>query len=265
MPAAALETEAAPAAPLATRPFSAFEWMIALRYLRARRAHGSISVIAGFSFLGIVLGVAALIVVMAVMNGFRHDLLDKLIGLNGHMFLEAVETPLTDYDAVTDRVSKVPGVALAMPLIEGQAFASSAFGSSGALVRGVREADLEAAAPASARISRKARSTGSTRVRSVSAIGAKLADHLSLRVGDKINLLAPHGAQTPFGITPRMKAYPVAAVFQIGMSNFDGSFVFMPLSEAQAYFNLDGVVNLIEVYLDDPDGVDAMRPRITAA
>ena len=97
------------------------------------------------------------------------------------------------------------------------------------------------------------------------AIGAKLADHLSLRVGDKINLLAPHGAQTPFGITPRMKAYPVAAVFQIGMSNFDGSFVFMPLSEAQAYFNLDGVVNLIEVYLDDPDGVDAMRPRITAA
>ena len=104
----------------------------------------------------------------------------------------------------------------------------------------------------------------STRVLGV-AIGAKLAEHLSLRVGDKINLLAPHGAQTPFGVTPRMKAYPVAAVFQIGMSNFDGSFVFMPLSEAQAYFNLDGVVNLIEVYLDDPDGVDAMRPRITAA
>src|SRR5258708_24361600 len=115
--------------PKATRPFAPFEWMVAFRYLRARNAQKSISVIAGFSFLGIVLGVAALIVVMAVMNGFRHDLLDKLIGLNGHMFLEAVETPLTDYAAVTDRVSKVPCVAPAMPLIEGQAVASSAFRS----------------------------------------------------------------------------------------------------------------------------------------
>jgi lipoprotein-releasing system permease protein len=198
-------------------------------------------VIAGFSFLGIVLGVAALIVVMAVMNGFRHDLLDKLIGLNGHMFLEAVETPLTDYDAVTDRVSKVPGVALAMPLIEGQAFASSPFGSSGVLVRGVREADLKRLPGVGAHIT-QGTLDGFDAGQGV-AIGAKLAEHL----------------------TPRMKAYPVAAVFQIGMSNFDGSFVFMPLSEAQTYFNLDGVVNLIEVYLDDPDAVDAMRPRITAA
>src|SRR6202167_283840 len=135
MTVAALETEAATGPPVATRPFSAFEWMIALRYLRARRAHGSISVIAGFSFLGIVLGVAALIVVMAVMNGFRHDLLDKMIGLNGHMFLQGVETPLTDYEAVTDRVAKVPGVALALPLVEGQAFASSSLGQSGVLTR----------------------------------------------------------------------------------------------------------------------------------
>src|SRR5471030_3326425 len=138
---AAFETNAA-APTTATRPFSAFEWMVALRYLRARRAHGSISVIAGFSFLGIVLGVAALIVVMSVMNGFRHDLMDKMIGLNGHMFLQGVETPLTDYDAVTARVSKVPGVTLALPLVEGQAFASSPYGSSGALVRGIRGSDL---------------------------------------------------------------------------------------------------------------------------
>ena len=108
-----------------TRPFAPFEWMVALRYLRARRAHGSVSVIAGFSFAGIVLGVAALIVVMAVMNGFRHDLMDKMIGLNGHMFLQGVETPLTDYEAVTERVSKLPGVTLALPLVEGQAFAAS--------------------------------------------------------------------------------------------------------------------------------------------
>src|SRR6204780_5649983 len=142
MTAAALETEAARAAPLATRPFSAFEWMIALRYLRARRAQRSISVIGGFSFLGIVLGVAALIVVMSVMNGFRHDLMDKMIGLNGHMFLQGVETPLTDYEAVAERVSKVPGGTLALPLVEGQAFASSPYGSSGALVRGIRGQDL---------------------------------------------------------------------------------------------------------------------------
>jgi lipoprotein-releasing system permease protein len=263
MTAAALETEAAPGAPLATRPFAAFEWMIALRYLRARRAHGSISVIAGFSFLGIVLGVAALIVVMAVMNGFRHDLLDKMIGLNGHMFLQGVETPLTDYEAVTDRVSKVPGVALAMPLVEGQAFASSPFGSSGALVRGVREADLRRLPGVGAHITQG--TLDGFDVGQGVAIGAKLADHLSLRVGDKITLIAPHGAQTPFGVTPRMKAYTVAAVFQIGMAAFDGTFVFMPLPEAQAYFNLDGQANVIEVYLDDPDRIDAMRPLITAA
>jgi lipoprotein-releasing system permease protein len=263
MTAAALEAEAAHRTPLATRPFSAFEWMIALRYLRARRAHGSISVIAGFSFVGIVLGVAALIVVMAVMNGFRHDLLDKMIGLNGHMFLQGVETPLTDYEAVTDRVAKVPGVTLAMPLVEGQAFASSPFGSSGALVRGVREADLRRLPGVGAHITQG--TLDGFDVGQGVAIGAKLADHLSLRVGDKITLIAPHGAQTPFGITPRMKAYTVAAVFQIGMAAFDGTFVFMPLAEGQAYFNLDGQANVIEVYLDDPDRIDAMRPLITAA
>jgi len=263
MTAAALETPATAAAPLGTRPFARFEWMIALRYLRARRAHGSISVIAGFSFLGIVLGVAALIVVMAVMNGFRHDLLDKLIGLNGHMFLEGVETPLTDYAAVTDRVAKVPGVALAMPLIEGQAFASSPYGSSGVLVRGVREADLKRLPGVGGHITQGALD-GFDQGQGV-AIGAKLAEHLSLRIGDKITLIAPHGAQTPFGVTPRMKTYPVAAIFRIGMSNFDGSFVFMPLGEAQAYFNLDGQANVIEIYLDDPDRIDAMRERITAA
>src|ERR1700685_3545904 len=142
MTASALEAATEPARPAATRPFSAFEWMIALRYLRARRAQRSISVIAGFSFLGIVLGVAALIVVMAVMNGFRLDLMDKIIGLNGHIFLQGVETPLTDYAAVTDRVAKVPGVRLAFPIVEGQVLASSQFGQSGGLVRGVLEADL---------------------------------------------------------------------------------------------------------------------------
>ncbi len=261
MTAAAVETApAASRAPRSTRPFAAFEWMVALRYLRARRAHGSVSVIAGFSFAGIVLGVAALIVVMAVMNGFRHDLMDKMIGLNGHIFLQGVETPLTDYDAVAQRVAKVPGVTLAMPLVEGQAFASSPYGQGGALVRGVREADLKRLPGVGGHVI-QGTLDGFDSAGGV-AIGAKLAEHLSLRVGDKITIIAPHGAQTPFGVTPRMKGYVVDAIFQVGMATFDGTFIFMPLSEAQAFFNQDGQASVIEVYVDDPDHIDAMRDQI---
>jgi len=255
--------EAAPAAKQAPRPFAPFEWMVAFRYLRARNAQKSISVIAGFSFLGIVLGVAALIVVMAVMNGFRHDLMEKMIGLNGHMFLQAVETPLTDYEAVTERVSKVPGVTLALPLVEGQAFASTPYGSSGVLVRGVRGHDL-ARLPGVAGHIIQGSLEGFDNGQGV-AVGAKLADRLSLRVGDKVTVIAPHGAETPFGVTPRMKTYPVAAIFQIGMATFDNTFIFMPLAEAQTFFNYEGQANVIEVYVADPDDMDAMRRRIEAA
>ena len=256
--------EAAAAAPMqATRPFSAFEWMVAFRYLRARNAQKSISVIAGFSFVGIVLGVAALIVVMSVMNGFRHDLMEKMIGLNGHMFLQGVETPLTDYEAVTERVSKVPGVTLALPLVEGQAFASSPYGSSGVLVRGVRQQDLERLPGVAGHITQGSLN-GFDEGQGI-AIGAKLADHLSLRVGDKVTIIAPHGAETPFGVTPRMKAYTVAAIFQIGMATFDNTFMFMPLSEAQTFFNDEGEANVIEVYVADPDNMDAMRRAIEPA
>src|SRR3984957_2029287 len=125
-----------------THPFSAFEWMLSLRYLRARRKEGFISVIAGFSFLGIMLGVATLIIVMAVMNGFRQELLSKILGLNGHLLIQPLESPLTDWQAVAERISKVPGVRLAAPIVEGQALASSPFNASGVLVRGIRAADL---------------------------------------------------------------------------------------------------------------------------
>jgi lipoprotein-releasing system permease protein len=255
--------EAAAPSARATRPFSPFEWMVAFRYLRARNAQKSISVIAGFSFLGIVLGVAALIVVMSVMNGFRHDLLEKMIGLNGHMFLQGVDKPLTDYEAVTERVSKVPGVTLALPLVEGQAFATSPYGSTGALVRGVRQQDLERLPGVAGHLTQGALD-GFDNGQGV-AIGAKLADHLSLRAGDKITIIAPHGADTPFGVTPRMKAYTVAAVFQIGMATFDNTFIFMPLAEAQTFFNSEGQANVIEVFVKDPDNMDAMRRAIEPA
>ena len=252
--AAAVETAAASRA---TRPFAPFEWMVAFRYLRARNAQKSISVIAGFSFLGIVLGVAALIVVMSVMNGFRHDLMEKMIGLNGHMFLQGIEEPLTDYDAVTERVSKVPGVTLALPLVEGQAFATTQYGSAGALVRGVRQPDLERLPGVAGHITQGSLDgfDGGQGV----AVGAKLAEHLGLRVGDKVTIIAPHGTQTPFGVTPRMKSYPVAAIFQIGMATFDNTFIFMPLAEAQTFFNQEGQANVIEVYVANPDDMDAMR------
>src|SRR5436853_6006450 len=126
------------AEPSGTHPFSAFEWMLSLRYLRARRKEGFISVIAGFSFLGIMLGVATLIIVMAVMNGFRKELLDKILGLNGHLLVQPLESPLTDWEAVAGRISKVPGVILAAPIVEGQALASSPFNGSGVLIRGIR-------------------------------------------------------------------------------------------------------------------------------
>ena len=247
----------------ATRPFAPFEWMVAFRYLRARNAQKSISVIAGFSFLGIVLGVAALIVVMSVMNGFRHDLMEKMIGLNGHMFLQGIETPLTDYDAVAERVSKVPGVTLALPLVEGQAFATTQYGSSGALVRGIKQQDLERLPGVAGHITQGALDGFDTGAGL--AVGAKLAEHLGLRVGDKVTIIAPHGAETPFGVTPRMKSYPVSAIFQIGMSTFDNTFIFMPLAEAQTFFNLDGQANVIEVYVAKPDDMDAMRRAIEPA
>src|SRR5436189_2933773 len=129
--------------PTGTRAFAPFEWMLSLRYLRARRREGFISVIAGFSFLGIMLGVATLIIVMAVMNGFRKELLDKILGLNGHLLVQPLEMPLTDWKDVADRISQVAGIRLAAPVVDGQALASSPFNASGVLVRGIRADDLD--------------------------------------------------------------------------------------------------------------------------
>ena len=246
-----------------THPFAHFEWMLALRYLRARRKEGFISVIAGFSFLGIMLGVANLIVVMAVMNGFRTELLDKILGLNGHLLIQPLESPLTDWEALADRISKVPGVRLAAPIVEGQALASSPFNSAGVLVRGMRARDLVKLGSIDRNI-KQGTLEGFDDGQGV-AIGRRLADQLSLRAGDNVTLVAPRGAVTPMGTTPRIKAYKVAAVFEIGMSEYDGSLLYMPLSEAQAYFNRAGDVTAIEVYVDNPDRVDRFKERVTVA
>ena len=244
-------------------PFGPFEWMLSMRYLRARRQEGFISVNAGFSFLGIMLGVATLIIVMAVMNGFRKELLEKILGLNGHLLIQPLESPLTDWQEVAERVGKVEGIKLAAPIVEGQALASSPLGASGVLLRGVRAADL-AKLPSVASNIRQGTLEGFDEGQGV-AIGRRLADQLSLRAGDSVTLVAPRGAVTPMGTTPRIKAYKIAAVFEIGMSEYDAAFVFMPLSEAQAYFNRAGDVTAIEVYTDNPDQVDYIRKLVAEA
>jgi lipoprotein-releasing system permease protein len=247
--------------PTRTRPFAPFEWMLSLRYLRARRKEGFISVIAGFSFLGIMLGVATLIIVMAVMNGFRKELLGKILGLNGHLLVQPLETPLTDWAQVAERLSTIEGVVLAAPLVEGQALASSPFSAAGVLVRGVRARDL-ARLPSVANNIKQGTLEGFDEGQGV-AIGRRLADQLSIRAGDNITLVAPRGAVTPMGTTPRIKVYKVAAVFEIGMSEYDAAFVFMPLAEAQLYFNRTGDVTAIEVYTADPDRIDRFRRLVS--
>jgi lipoprotein-releasing system permease protein len=228
--------------------------MLSLRYLRARRKEGFISVIATFSFLGIMLGVATLIIVMAVMNGFRQELLDKILGLNGHLLIQPLESPLTDWQVVAERVSQVRGVRLAAPIVEGQALASSPFNASGVLVRGIRGVDLKKLSSIASNI-KSGTLEGFDEGQGI-AIGKRLADQLSLRVGDSVTLVAPRGAVTPMGTTPRIKPYKIGAIFEIGMSEYDAAFVFMPLPEAQAYFNRAGDVTAIEIYTDNADRVD---------
>jgi lipoprotein-releasing system permease protein len=249
--------------PTGTRPFAPFEWMLSLRYLRSRRKEGFISVIAGFSFLGIMLGVATLIIVMAVMNGFRKELLDKILGLNGHLLVQPLESPLTDWEAVAERISKLQGVRLAAPIVEGQALASSPFNSAGVLVRGIRSDDLNKLTSVANNVKQgtfEGFDTGQGL-----AIGRRLSDQLSVRAGDNITLVAPRGAVTPMGTTPRIKTYKVAAVFEIGMSEYDSAIVFMPMPEAQLYFNRAGDVTAIEVYTNNPDRIDVFRKLVSDA
>ncbi|MBO1021038.1 MULTISPECIES: lipoprotein-releasing ABC transporter permease subunit [unclassified Methylobacterium] len=246
-----------------TPPFAAFEWIIAGRYMRARRRGGGVSVVAFFSVLGIALGVATLIIVLSVMNGFRTELLSKIVGINGHVFVTPIDKLFTDYVDLSDRLSKVAGVRSAIPLVEGQAFASSPYGGSGVLVRGIRGEDIGSIGSIAKTI-RGGTLDGFDDGTGV-AIGRRLAESLGVQAGDQITLSTPKGATTPFGTAPRTKAYTVKAIFEIGMTEFDATFVFMPLAESQAFFNRDSDVSLIEVYLDNADAVAQLRPDLEMA
>ena len=242
-----------------TRPSAAYEWRLASRYLRPRRTEGFISVTAGFSIAGILIGVAALIAVTSVMNGFRQELFSKTMGLNGHAVAVKIGEQFTDYDASAERVLKAPGVKAALPLIEGQVLVSAASGGFGAFVRGLSEQSVKAVPLVSNNV------IGGTLTgfdqQSGIAIGIGIANSLGVNVGDSITLVSPKGSSTPFGVTPRVKAYPIAAVFELGQAGYDKSVIFMPLGEAQRFFNKKGEVDLLEIFVENPDQIDTAAIR----
>ena len=248
-----------------TRPFAAFEWLLAWRYLRARRKEGAFSVIAGFSFVGILLGVAALIIVLAVMNGFRKELTSKILGVNGHLLVQPIDKPFTDYDEIVRQFKKVRGVTQVVPFVEGQGFASgqAAGLGSGVLVRGVGEAELRQLPGISGNV--RAGTLEGFEERGGIVIGRRLANALGVQVGDHVTLLGPDGPRTAFGATPRRKTYLVEAIFEIGMSDLDTVLVFMPLGQAQAFYNQPERVTAIEVYTSHPDRLDEVREELNNA
>ncbi|TCS19069.1 MacB-like protein, partial [Aminobacter aminovorans] len=252
------------AKPVGARPFSVFERMVAWRYLRSRRNETMISVIASISFLGIMLGVATLIVVMAVLNGFRAELLSRILGINGHLIVTRVDLPLEDYAELAKRINGVAGVKYAIPLVEGQVLAQGNVGAgSGALVRGIRGEDLGKLTLLASNI--KQGSTAGFDTAGGVAIGSRMAANLGLAPGDTIALTSPDGDVSSLGTTARQKGYPVTAIFEVGMSEYDASIVFMPFSEAQTYFNSEGKAQSLEIYVDNPDDVDALKPKVEEA
>jgi lipoprotein-releasing system permease protein len=235
--------------------FSAFEWMLALRYLRARRREGFISVLAGFSFLGILLGVFTLITVMAVMNGFRKELFNKIMGLNGHIIVNKVASDFDGYDEAARRLSAIPGVRAAFPLIEGQALASTPAQAIAGYVRGVPESGIKSLKIVADNV--KMGTLDGFGAQEGIAIGTRLANALRVGVGDMVTLVSPRGAATPFGTAPRIKPYKVSAIFEMGMSEYDRTMIFMPLLEAQRYFSKGNTVDVLEVLVGDPEAVGA--------
>ena len=244
--------------------FTRFEWSVAMRYLRARRQEGFISVIAWFSLLGIALGVATLIIVMSVMNGFRQELLSRILGLNGHLGVHGQTTALADFDAVAAVVRKVPGVVSVTPIVEGQVMASARGAARGAVVRGIRPDDL---AVGRSLVGRNIRGGGLAQFKGDDAIvvGSRLADRLGVGIGDQITLISPQGVTTAIGTMPRMRAYRVVATFNVGMFEYDSSFVFMPLEAAQLYFRLPGAVTNLEVFVTNPDDAPKSGGHIHSA
>jgi len=243
--------------------FSAFEWMMAVRYLRARRKEGFVSVIAWFSLLGIAIGVATLIIVMSVMNGFRAELMNRILGLNGHLNVYARNGPMLDYEARAKVVLKVPGVVSASPLIEGQVMATYNGNARGAVMRGIRSDDLRKRSILSKNI--KAGTLDDFGADDSIVIGTEMARRLGVGVGDRVTIISSKGQATAFGTVPRMRAFRVAATFSIGMFEYDSGFAFIPLHAAQVYFQMPNQVSNLEVFVKDPNHTKSIGEAIKVA
>ena len=240
--------------------FSKFECKMAGRYLRARRKEGFISVITGFAFSGIALGVATLIIVMSVMNGFRSELLGRILGINGHIGIMAPSSyPFNNYRSAVSEIEKIEHIQLAIPMIENQLLVTSGKSAEGAMVRGISAEDM-------LRKPALAQSVSDVDLDYFEGdkviMGIRLARKMGVVEGDKITLLSPNGKVTAFGTVPRMKSYQVIGLFDSGMYEYDANFVFMPLSSAQVYFGLTNAVTNIDVTIDDDKYLQPVRDAL---
>ncbi len=236
------------------------EILLSIRYLRSKRREAFVSVIAGFSFLGIMLGVATLIVVMSVMNGFRSELQEKILGFNGHLLVRSLDGNIQDYAPIVDAIKSVEGVEKAIPFVEGQVLASGPVTSFGVLVRGLRPKDFEGFA--GIKDSVKAGDIEQFGLADGAVAGNELLFKGGLSVGDEISLLSPNGPYTPFGQMPIRRAYPVLASYEIGMIEYDRSVVFLPLSDAQEFLDSPGAIMGIEVFTNDPENIEQITEKI---
>lgn len=244
--------------------FSAFEWMMAMRYLRARRQEGFISVIAWFSLVGIALGVATLIIVMSVMNGFREELLNRILGINGHLSIYGPVTgQMTDYEPMLVKLKGLQGVVSVNPLIEGQVMASAKGVAKGAIVRGIRAEDLAKRKIVADNITHGA--LADFKGDDVVILGDRLARSMGIGVGDQVTLISPKGNVTAFGTVPRMRAFKLVATFDIGMYEYDSGFVFMPLEAAQIYFRMPGAVSNLEMFITNPHDAAPVAREVARA
>lgn len=242
--------------------FSPFERMVAIRYLRAKRQEGFISVIGWFSLIGIALGVATLIVVMSVMNGFREELFSRVIGLNGHFNIYGPAGVLVDYEPVAERVAEVGDVRDVTPTVEAQALISQNGTASGAYVRGMLPTAIQKR-PSIANhiVAGNLADFGDEHI----IIGTRMAARLHLSVGDALTLISPVGKTTVFGTAPRLRSYPIAAIFDVGMYEYDNNFVFMPLATAQTFFRTGEGVSALEVLVTNPHDLRRVRGDLVAA
>ncbi|HPD83128.1 MAG: lipoprotein-releasing ABC transporter permease subunit [Alphaproteobacteria bacterium] len=242
--------------------FSPIERMMAWRYLRARKAEGFVSVIAGFSFLGIMLGVATLIIVMSVMNGFRAELVDRILGLNGHLNVYSQTGPLQNYMSLVSRLENIKGVESVRPMVEGQVLISVNGMATGAMVRAMSREDFATKPIISDSIVQG--ELTNFKEQQV-AIGSALAKRTNLKIGDDLTLLAPKGKATPFGTIPRSRTYKVGLIFDVGMFEYNNGFVFMDLPSAQQFFQLKDAVNSIEVMATNENMAEKIKPELLQA